>query len=89
MQSNKSLHIHFFKELCTNKIKLKWNEKISMNENASAVLQIKLPPKCKDLGMFIIPCKIGDVTISSVMLDLGASINVMPYSIYKSLNFGP
>ncbi|KAL7617050.1 hypothetical protein Lser_V15G02829 [Lactuca serriola] len=79
----------FLKELCTNKRKLKGNEKISMNENASAVLQRKLPPKCKDLGMFTVPCKIGDVTLSSSMLDLGASINVMPYSVYESLNVGP
>ncbi|XP_023763845.1 uncharacterized protein LOC111912344 [Lactuca sativa] len=79
----------FLKELCTNKRKLKGNEKISMNENASAVLQRKLPPKCKDPGMFMVPCKIGDVTFSSAMLDLGASINVMPYSVYESLNVGP
>ncbi|XP_052626959.1 uncharacterized protein LOC128133527 [Lactuca sativa] len=49
----------------------------------------KLPPKCKDPGMFTVPCKIGDVTFSSAMLDLGASINVMPYSVYESLNVGP
>ncbi|XP_023752641.2 uncharacterized protein LOC111901006 [Lactuca sativa] len=77
------------KELCTNKRKLKGNEKILMNENASAVLQRKLPPKCKDPGIFTVPCKIGDVTFSSVMLDLGASINVLPYSVYESLNVGP
>ncbi|XP_023741054.1 uncharacterized protein LOC111889145 [Lactuca sativa] len=79
----------FLKELCTNKRKLKGNEKISMNENAYAVLQRKLPPKYKDPGMFTVPCKIGDVTFSSAMLDLGASINVMPYSVYESLNVGP
>ncbi|XP_052625017.1 uncharacterized protein LOC128132469 [Lactuca sativa] len=49
----------------------------------------KLPPKCKDPGIFTVPCKIGDVTFSSAMLDLGASINVMPYSVYESLNAGP
>ncbi|KAI3511316.1 hypothetical protein L1887_18467 [Cichorium endivia] len=76
------------KDFCTNKRKLKGNEKISMSENVSAVLQRKLPPKYKDPGMFTVPCKIGDVMISSAMLDLGASINVMPYSVYKSLNVG-
>ncbi|XP_052623609.1 uncharacterized protein LOC128128892, partial [Lactuca sativa] len=49
----------------------------------------KLPPKCKDPGMFTVPCKIGDVTFSSAMLDLGASINFMHYSVYESLNVGP
>ncbi|KAJ8638592.1 hypothetical protein MRB53_012859 [Persea americana] len=38
----------FLKELCTTKRKLKGNEKIHVGENISAVLQKKLPPKCKD-----------------------------------------
>nr|KAJ0220768.1 hypothetical protein LSAT_V11C200051490 [Lactuca sativa] len=58
-------------------------------QNASVVLQRKLPPKCKGPGMFTVPCNIGDVTFSSSMLDLGDSINVMPYSVYESLNVGP
>ena len=53
------------------------------------VLQKKLTPKCKDPGMFKVPCKIGDATFSSVMLDICSSINVMPYSVYESLNVGP
>ena len=79
----------FLKELCTSKRKLKGNEKVSMGENVSAVLQTKLPPICKDLGMFTIPCKIGNTRFERAMLDLGASINVMPYSIYTSLNLVP
>ncbi|XP_062075160.1 uncharacterized protein LOC133779184 [Humulus lupulus] len=45
----------FLMELCTNKKKLKGGEKISVGENVSAVLQKKLPPKCKDPGTFTIP----------------------------------
>ena len=45
--------------------------------------------KCKDPGMFTIPCKIGSVKVEKVMLDLGAFINVIPCSIYSSLNIGP
>ncbi|KAH9723012.1 hypothetical protein KPL70_006942 [Citrus sinensis] len=78
-----------FKELCTSKRKLRGDEKVHMGENVSAVLQKKLPPKCKDPGMFTIPCKIGSVRIEKALLDLGASINVMPRSIYSSLNVGP
>ncbi|KAE8671398.1 ocs element-binding factor 1-like [Hibiscus syriacus] len=77
------------KELFTNKRKIKGNEKVSMGENISAVLQKKLPPKCKDPGMFTIPCKLGNVRIERAMLDLGASINIMPLFIYSSLNVGP
>ncbi|XP_062114104.1 uncharacterized protein LOC133825133 [Humulus lupulus] len=78
----------FLKELCTNKRKLKGNAKVSMGENVSAVLQKKLPPKCKDHGTFTIPCTISNDVIERCILYLGASINVMPYSIYTSLNLG-
>ena len=57
-----------------------------VGENVSAVIQRKLPPKCQDPGMFNVSCKIGKV---NAMLDLGASINIMPYSLYQSLNVGP
>ena len=59
------------KELCTSKRKLRGDEKVYMGEkNVSAVLQKKLPPKCKDPGIFTIPCKIGSVRIEKTMLDL-------------------
>ena len=51
------------KELCTSKRKLRGDEKVHMGENVSAVLQKKLPHKCKDPGMFTIPCKIGSVRV--------------------------
>ncbi|XP_052180999.1 uncharacterized protein LOC127794131 [Diospyros lotus] len=79
----------FLKELCTNKRKLKDNEKVSMGDNVSTILQKKLPPKCEDPSMFTILYKVGNVKIEKAMLDLGASINVMPLSIYSSLNIGP
>ncbi|KAM1804287.1 hypothetical protein ACFX12_030169 [Malus domestica] len=63
-------------------------EVVKVGENVSAILQRKLPPKCKDQGSFTIPCVIGNTRFESAMLDLGASINVMPYSIYASMNLG-
>ncbi|KAG8483734.1 hypothetical protein CXB51_022569 [Gossypium anomalum] len=78
----------FLKELCTNKQKLTGNEKVSVGENVSAMLQRKMLAKCKDRGMFTIPCKIGHLGIKKAICDLGASINFMPYSIYESLNAG-
>ncbi|KAK1427528.1 hypothetical protein QVD17_16215 [Tagetes erecta] len=79
----------FLKELCTSKKKLKGNETVKVNENVSAVLQKRLPQKCKDPGVFTVPCKLGNLSIPRAMLDLGASINVLPYSTYKTLNVGP
>ncbi|XP_027181968.1 uncharacterized protein LOC113780360 [Coffea eugenioides] len=78
----------FLKNLCTHKRKLRGDERVAVGENVSAILQRKLPPKCGDLGMFTIPCKIGDTPIRKAMLDLGASINVMSKIIYASLNLG-
>ena len=48
----------------------------------------KCQKKCKDPGMFTIPCNIGNMKIEKAMIDLGASISVMPTSIYHSLGAG-
>ncbi|CAN6678827.1 unnamed protein product [Malus baccata var. baccata] len=78
----------FFKELCTTRRRISNKEVVQVSENVSAVLQRKLPPKCKYPGSFTIPCVIGNTKFEHAMLDLGASINVMPYSIYASMNLG-
>ncbi|CAN6547329.1 unnamed protein product [Malus baccata var. baccata] len=79
-------YANFFKELCTTRKRISTKEVVKVSENVSAILQRKLPPKCKDPGSFTIPCVIGNTRFESAMLDLGASINVMPYSIYASMN---
>ncbi|KAM1624518.1 hypothetical protein ACFX2K_022689 [Malus domestica] len=78
----------FFKELCTTRKRISSKEIVKVSENVSAVLQHKLPTKCKDLGSFTIPCVIGNTPFEFAMLDLGASINVMPFSIYASMHLG-
>ncbi|CAN6579357.1 unnamed protein product [Malus baccata var. baccata] len=78
----------FLKELCTTRKRMSTKEVVKVGENVSAILQRNLPPKCKDPGSFTIPCVIGNTRFESAMLDLGASINVMPYSIYASTNLG-
>jgi len=64
------------------------NEKVSVGENHSTVFQRKLPHKCKDPSVFFVPRKIGNIYFDKAMLDLGASINVMPRSVYDKLNLG-
>ena len=46
------------------------------------------PLKCKDPGVFSIPCKIGHLYFNKAMLNLGASINVMTGTVYDKLNLG-
>ncbi|XP_074297739.1 uncharacterized protein LOC141628501 [Silene latifolia] len=74
-------HAKFLKELCTTKRanKAKSMKKVRASEHVSAMFQKRLPQKCGDPGMFNIPCKIGDLDCQRAMLDLGASINVLPH----------
>ncbi|KAK9921933.1 hypothetical protein M0R45_030425 [Rubus argutus] len=61
------------------------DEQIILSEDVSAVLQGKLPQKLNDPGSFTIPCIIGNKGFDKAMLDLGASINLMPYDVYRTL----
>ncbi|CAM8986969.1 unnamed protein product [Rhodiola kirilowii] len=79
----------FLKELCTNRRRGTCVDQELMSRNVSAVIQRTVPPKCCDPGTYTIPCTIGNIRIENCMLDLGASINVLPYSIYSSLRIGP
>ncbi|GMI80970.1 hypothetical protein HRI_001766300 [Hibiscus trionum] len=79
----------FLKDLCTNRRRLSGNERVNLSENILAIFQKPLPPKYKDQGMFAIPCKIGNVGIKRAMCDLGASINVMPLSVYRKISMDP
>ncbi|CAN6573179.1 unnamed protein product [Malus baccata var. baccata] len=76
------------KKLCTTRKQIREKKVVHVSDNVSALLQRKLSPKCKDPGSFTIPCVIGNTRFDHAMLDLGASINVMPYSVYASMNLG-
>ena len=75
----------FFKELNKEKYRYRPRNQERLDENASAVIQKRLPPKLKDPGSFIIGVTIGGEGQVRAMLDLGASINLMPFTIYKKL----
>jgi hypothetical protein len=53
-----------------------------MTEQVSAILQCKLPHKYKDPGCPTITCMIRVSQIERALLDLGASVNLLPYSVY-------
>ncbi|CAM8951464.1 unnamed protein product [Rhodiola kirilowii] len=79
----------FLKDLCTNRRRGNRVDQELMSRNVSTILQRKVPPKCGDPGTYTIPCTIGNIRLENCMLDLGASINVLPYSIYSCLRIGP
>nr|GEU35789.1 reverse transcriptase domain-containing protein [Tanacetum cinerariifolium] len=74
------------KSLLTNKDKLFELEKVPLNENCSAMLLKKLPEKLGDPGKFLIPCDFSGMVVCHALADLGASINLMPLSIWKKLS---
>nr|GEZ90196.1 reverse transcriptase domain-containing protein [Tanacetum cinerariifolium] len=74
-----------FKKLLNNKNKLIELTKTPLNENCSAVVLKKLPEKLGDPGRFIIPCDFLEFDNCLALADLGASINLMPLSIWKKL----
>nr|GFA97070.1 reverse transcriptase domain-containing protein [Tanacetum cinerariifolium] len=74
-----------FKKLLNNKNKLIELTKTPLNENCSAVVLKKLPEKLGDPGRFLIPCDFTGLDNSLALADLGASINLMPLSIWRKL----
>ncbi|KAL0386054.1 UNVERIFIED_CONTAM: hypothetical protein Sradi_2999700 [Sesamum radiatum] len=66
-------YVKFLKEVISNKRKWEGGETVKLNEECSAVLQNKLPPKLKDPGSFSIPCTIGNTNFVKALCDLGAS----------------
>ncbi|XP_022864248.1 uncharacterized protein LOC111384222, partial [Olea europaea var. sylvestris] len=78
----------FVKDILSNKRKLEDNETVMLIEECSAILQHKLPLKLKDPGSFTILCHIGNLYIDKALCDLGASINLMPLSLFRKLGLG-
>ncbi|GJS51031.1 reverse transcriptase domain-containing protein [Tanacetum coccineum] len=72
------------KTLIGNKEKLSELARTPLNENCSAVILNKLPKKLGDPGRFLIPCEFTGITTCNALADLGASINLMPYSEKKT-----
>nr|GEU37337.1 reverse transcriptase domain-containing protein [Tanacetum cinerariifolium] len=74
-----------FKKLLNNKNKLTELTKMPLNENCSAVVLKKLPEKLGDPGRFLIPCDFLEFDNCLALADVGASINLIPLSIWKKL----
>ena len=75
----------YLKDMLTKKKKLGEHETVMLTEESSALLRKKLPPMLKDPRSFSIPCMIGDTKFSNALCDLGASVNLMPYSLLLNL----
>ncbi|XP_022018954.1 uncharacterized protein LOC110918984 [Helianthus annuus] len=78
----------FLKDLLRNKEKLGELLNVPLNGGCSAVVLHKLPEKLTNHGIFTIPCLFGSNTNTRALADLGASINLMPFSLYEKLDLG-
>ncbi|GJT98954.1 reverse transcriptase domain-containing protein [Tanacetum coccineum] len=74
------------KDLCANKEKLEELANTPLSENCSAVILKKLPEKLGDSCRFTIPCDFSKLKCQG-LADLGASINLMPLSVFHRLGF--
>ncbi|GJS16298.1 reverse transcriptase domain-containing protein [Tanacetum coccineum] len=72
------------KSLLSNKEKLNEMANTPVSENCSAIILKKLPEKLEDPGQFLIPCTFSELKCKA-LADLGASINLMPLSVYTKL----
>jgi hypothetical protein len=78
----------FLKDLVTVKRKTNVPKRAFMTKQLSVILQCKLPLKYKDPGCPTITCMIRVSQIKRALLDLGASVNLLPYSVYLQLGLG-
>ncbi|GJW97307.1 hypothetical protein Tco_0179115 [Tanacetum coccineum] len=76
------------KNLVANKPRTEEDEDVRLNHMCSALFQNQLRPKEQDPGSFILPCSIRRLDFNNALADLGASISIMPLSMYKRLGMG-
>ena len=81
-------HAKLLKDLFTVKRGLGIEKKSFLTEQVSAIIQSKTPVKYKDPGSPTISVNIGGTRIDKALLDLGANVNLLPYSVYKQLGLG-
>ena len=78
----------FLKDILSNKRSLNDCKSVQLNLECSAVVSRELPPKLGDPGKFTIPCTIGKAKIKKALCDLGASVSLMPHTIFQKIGVG-
>ena len=78
----------FLKDLCTVKRGFNVNKKAFLTEQVIAIIECKTPVKYKDPRCPTISMNIGGTCVEKALLDLGASVNLPPFSMYQQLGLG-
>ncbi|GKD21083.1 MAK10-like protein [Tanacetum coccineum] len=66
----------------------KYVENLELGKNGSAFIQGDIPKKIKDLGLFTLPCRLGDSEPFETLADLGSCVNLIPLYLFKRLTIG-
>ena len=78
----------FLKDLCTEKRKLGFNKEAFMTEQSTSLIRNSLPPKYKDPRSPTISIVVGNSKLGHALVDLEASVNLLPYLVYVDLGLG-
>ncbi|XP_050233233.1 uncharacterized protein LOC126681725 [Mercurialis annua] len=81
----KPQYAKFLKDIITNKRSWDSGAMIPIPEMCSSIILNDLPAKLKDPGSFSIPCTIGNMSSINCLCDLGAGINLMPLTLFRTL----
>ncbi|XP_038889384.1 uncharacterized protein LOC120079303 [Benincasa hispida] len=82
-----SSYMKFLKDI-SKKRKISDFESVALTQKCNALISINIPEKQRDPGSFTVPHSIGGIDVRHVLCDLGASINLMPLSIFKTIENG-
>ncbi|XP_021856704.2 uncharacterized protein [Spinacia oleracea] len=78
----------FMRDILSGKRTCSTYETVHLTEHCSALISSDFPPKLKDPGSFSIPCSIQELKFDNALCDLGASVSILPFKIYKKLRLG-
>ncbi|KAK4731924.1 hypothetical protein R3W88_024912 [Solanum pinnatisectum] len=82
------MYAKYVKVIVASKMRLTEYETVALNEECSSRIQNRLPKKLKNLGSFTVQITIGKSVHARGLYDLGASINLMPLSLYQKIGLG-
>ncbi|CAM8945312.1 unnamed protein product [Rhodiola kirilowii] len=78
----------FLKDIVSNRRVIEESSMVALNVECSAIVQSRMPRKMQDHGSFSIPISLGKIEIDRALCDLGASISLIPYSLFEKIDVG-
>ena len=86
--TNLPVYAKFFKDVLSERRRLEQVKMVELSEDGCALVKNELPKKLDDPGKFAIPCVIGKIQFKHALCDLGASLSLMPKSVFDRIGLG-